>query len=252
MYTHAWLFIVDVACIAVIFTASCASAAATRWWPAFPLPNRLYVLEDQGSYARQVAAETLAGLLARRDRLRGPGPMIWLDQGNPDYTRWLRMFLARHKVPETRHPGGLWTLVRKFHRAGIVRGYILYNPGTKDDPHDLSVNWATSLCGPMGGIAVDASQQAEAKRVGLPMLADARGKDFAWMLAKLHHRYTRRQLCLLQPGQPNLRDEAVAAGALTTLDVPGGGYRHALSLMQPGGIVFGWGVSEYNSVMMAS
>jgi hypothetical protein len=252
MRAYHWLVVAGVALALALPVAAQVPGKMDRWWPTFPLPQRIYTVDDHGPYARQIAAETLSGLLALHDRIRGAGPMIWLDQHNPDYARWLKLFLIHHHVPMVRKPTSLWNLIRRFHNLGIVRGYVLYSHRSHRGRRDLSVNWATSLCAPLQAIAVDSSLQVRARRAGLPMLADARGKSFQWLLSKMCGRYSRRQLCILHPAQTNARDEAVAAGALVTLDVPGGGYLRALGFMRPGGIVFGWGVSEFGSVHAAS
>ncbi len=239
---------------AVVFLALLGSGGAARAasgggsWPRFPVPRSLLVIPRLPDYGDKVLLETLSGVLAWRDRHRGPGPMVWIATGNPAYHLWRRAWLKTHPVPVKRTAADqLFKWVGRFHRAGLVKGYVLYRGG-----NNISVNLATSLCAPLDAVAVNQRLQSQARAQGLKMLADAQGKTFSWLLRKLHGRFSRTCLGLALYPHATLRDEIVAANALCTLNAPGGGYQRGLTLMRPGGIVIGWGTDEFQSVSLAS
>ena len=247
-------------CLMTLSLGLCAgqgsAASVSRWWTAFPIPKQIYrcPLARHASYADRIVAETLSGVVALQTRTAGNGSMIWLAMHNKNYTRWRRLFLAhyRNKVEFLRLPGNLWKLVSRFHKLGVVRGYILYSRAKRDPSGDISVNWATTLCARFHAIAIDSALLPRARACGLRMMADARGKTFHWLLTKLGGHFSHRQLCILNPDQTNLRDEAVATRSLVTVDVHGGGYNRGLRLIRPGGIVVGWGMNEFGVVEAAS
>lgn len=232
------------------------AAGVSRWWTRFPVPHKIYrcSLAKHASYADRIAAETLSGVVALHARTAGSGSMIWLTMHNKNYTRWRKLFLAHYhkEVNFLRAPGQLWALVRRFHKLGIIRGYILYSTPGRHPSHDISVNWATTLCASFHAIAITPALLPKARACGLRMMADARGKTFHWLLARLGDHFSHRQLYLLNPDQTNLRDEAVAAQSLVTIDVRGGGYNRGVRLIRPGGIVLGWGMNELGTVEAAS
>ncbi len=251
---------VGVGCVLALSLGLCAekgvAASVSRWWTTFPVPQRIYrcSVAKYASYADQIAAETLSGVVALHARTARSGSMIWLTMHNKNYTRWRKLFLAyfHRRVDFLHAPGRLWALVRHYHKLGIIRGYILYSTPGPHPSRDISVNWATTLCAKLHAIAITSALLPKARACGLRMMADARGKTFHWVLAKLDNHFSHRQLFLLNPDQPNLRDEAVASQALVTIDVHGGGYKRGIRLIRPGGIVLGWGMNELGVVEAAS
>ena len=217
-------------------------------FPQFPTPKRLLIVPGTRHFGGVLVVDTLSGVLAWHDQ-KVPGPMIWISGGHyAIYHRWLRDWLKYHPVPvEPVAENELWSLVARLHREGLIKGYVLYRG--KGDP---SVNRATSLCAPLDAIAVSLRLQPQARAAGLKMVADSRGKTFAWLLRKLHGRFSRTCLGTSTYLQTTMRDEIVAANALCVLNAPKGGYRRAIALMRPGGIVFGWGIGEFHLVNLAS
>ncbi|MGC8541282.1 MAG: hypothetical protein ACP5QA_11705 [Phycisphaerae bacterium] len=232
------------------------SAPQDLLWPTFPVPSKIYVVPWPNAFDKQIALETLAGLAAYHARMTGAGPMIWIDSRQASYQRWFKMYHRRYPAPvSTDWP----SLVRQMQRQGILKGYVLYSPAPaakvkrqRPAEEDFSVNMATSLCAPLGAVAIDDRLAAQAQKFHLPELADVRKKNMPWLLTQLHKRFSTRLLGLLSPRQPNLRDELVAANAMVVSDGPGGGYRQAVKLMQPGGIVVGWDGDEFGVTSLAS
>ena len=229
---------------------------APRSWPRFPVPSWIYRAAWPKTYGARVALETLSGLTAYRAGITGMGPMIWIDTGGTVYRRWFRMYRHRYGAVSVVQPMSVWALVRRLKQQGIVKGYVLYAKAGKnvadDKRNDASVNIATSLCAPLGAIAIDQRMVPRARKLGLRELADARGKSFDWLLDKIRGRFSHHVLGLLSPAQMNLRDEFVAANVLVTEYHKGGGYRRSLKLMRIGGLVLGWDGHEYHVTDAAS
>ena len=251
--------------VATIFAAGVLSAPmvaasatiAPRSWPRFPVPSRIYRAILPNSYGGRIALETLSGLTAYRTRIDGHGPMIWIQTGGAVYQRLFRMYRHRYGAVSVSRPMALWPLVRRCKQQGLVKGYVLYSATGKPSPggrvrNDASVNIATSLCAPLGAIALDQQMVPMAKKLGLRELANAQDKSFDWLLDEIRGRFSHRVLGLSLPMQTNLRDEFVAANALVTQYQKGGGYQQALGLMHIGGFVLGWDGHEYHVTNAAS
>ncbi len=238
-------------------TVAASASAAPRSWPRFPVPSRIYRAILPKSYDGRIALETLSGLAAYRARVAGHGPMIWIQTGGAVYQRWFRMYRHRYGAVNISQPMALWPLVRRCEQQKLIEGYVLYSTTGKQPPtgrvsNDASVNIATSLCAPLGAIAIDQRMVPEARKLGLRELADTRGKSFGWLLGKIGGRFSHHILGLLSLAQTNLRDEFVAANVLVTQFHKGGGYQRALGLMHSGGIVLGWDGHEYHATDAAS
>jgi hypothetical protein len=233
-----------------------AAVVAPRSWPRFPTPSRIYRAILPNSYGGRIALETLSGLAAYRTRIDGHGPMLWIDTGATVYQRWLKMYRQGHGTVGVSNPLPLWTLINRLKQHGLLKGYILYSHNGKniaENQHDdSSVNIATSLCAPLGAIALDQRMVPMAKKISLRELADTRGKSFHWLLDEIKGHFSHHVLGLLSPAQTNLRDEFVAANVLVTQYHNGGGYHRALRYMHIGGIVLGWDGHEYHVTDAAS
>jgi hypothetical protein len=233
-----------------------ATVVVPRSWPRLPTPSHIYRAILPNSYGGRIALETLSGLAAYRIRIDGHGPMLWIDTGATVYQRWLKMYRQYHGTVSISHPMTLWMLVNQLKQMGLVKGYVLYsNTGkhfAENKHNDSSVNIATSLCAPLGAIALDLRMVPMAKKMSLRELADSRGKTFDWLLNEIKGHFSHRILGLLSPAQTNLRDELVAANVLITQYHKGGGYHRALQFMHIGGIVLGWDGHEYHVTDAAS
>ena len=135
----------------------------------------------------------------------------------------------------------VWPLVAAFRDQ--VQGAVLFDLGTD------SINVATSLCGPMQAVAVDASLQEEAEAAGMPILADVRGYDEVRAFEEYGDLFTGRRGILVEQGESknaHLRDFAVARKAFTLLRRQSGGLRsHRGEPWAPISLVYGWGGDEY-------
>ena len=240
------------------------------WWPAQVLPKGLTEVPqslyergpDVGAdrKAQTVLIESLAGLAAQAVNENRGDELVWVDPGGSSagYGQWLADFKARTKI-EDRGSLSPWDLAARLTKAGLVKGYILYQPDPSVEKKladrktiDRSLNVATTAAGVLGGILIVPAMEDRAKALGLALLLDARGKSEAWAFNQFKDKLNRRYLLLQDPRLAQNRDLAIAhrIAALYTIESP---YPEILSWMEPLGTVFGWyGDSEDKSVGLAS
>lgn len=232
-----------------------------RFWPEFPVPQKVYVLKHpQQTPDGRVMEQTLSGLLAYETRTAGHGPMVWLpDKDFPppiSASRTWRLFQDRYHSP-VENVSGAWELLHHMASDGRVAGYVLYHRDATpmDKPaQDFSLNLAVSMCAPLHAVAIEQSLQSRAKDAGLKELADTRGKNYAWLFAHFGSKFSRDLVALEDPRRDHyMRDLAVAVGAVVVSSAPGGGYDAALQRAHIAGTVFGWdSYEEYKFVNRAS
>jgi hypothetical protein len=234
---------------AALLTRSGADPAALHaFWPQFPLPKKIVRLEHFATRGEEFTAQTLAGLVARKARLKGAGELLWLPTDHPAYQRSYRRMLEVTGAREE-GPRKLWDLVARYQAQGLVKGYLLYRADRStrglhlSGPLDASVNVATSLCAPFQAIAVSEEEEPRARALGLARLLDARTLTETECFDRYRARFERRVLALQDPRLPNIRAEAVALGSLM-LTQPGPLYERALQWADPGSPILGWGVGD--------
>jgi len=223
-------------------------AALHPFWPQFPTPKRIVRLDRFSTTGEEFTAQTLAGLVARRARLKGSGELVWLPTDHPAYLRWYRRMLETTGA-QVEAPQKVWDLVARYQRTGLLKGYLLYRAdrSTRElhssGPLDASVNIATSLCAPFQAIAVSEEEEPRAKALGLTRLLDARSLSETECFDRYRARFERRVLALQDPKVPNIRAEAISFGSLM-LTQPGPLYERALEWAEPGAPILGWGVGD--------
>ena len=225
-----------------------AAARLHRFWPRFPRAQRVLTTTPVPSPEYGILLATLAGLSARPDEHNKPREVVWLPADHPAYERLLKEMVL-HTGAAVEPPQNLWTLVDRFRKRGIVRGYVLYRydlsdrPLHSDGPMDVSVNVATALCAPLGAVAVSEALEAEAKGHGLTRLADARDLTEATVLDRYGSALSRSVLASIDPKVAETRAEAVAMGAFVAAH-PGPIYERALARLKPDSPVLGWGAGD--------
>jgi hypothetical protein len=202
-----------------------------RWWPQQKAPQAIIRTDlalmreviDPGGHKtsawlgpEHMLVESVAGLAAQAVNEDRGDELVWIDLPKGNYDLWYQGMTNRLHLVDR---GVLkpWPLVKRFARAGIIEGYILYSydysPGgaTKLRPNsDESVNVATSLAGLLRGVLVSEGQEKQAQRLGLKKLFDARGKTEAWCFEKYRGKLNRTSLLLQDPQMPHCRDIAIA------------------------------------------
>ena len=210
-------------------------------YPTGPIPDSLFLVNDQAfTESQRLTVETLQGVASQGGaalyRSRAGGYAIWAA----DLEKRPGLTIVRDFQND--FPG----LLKKFRSQ--IKGYVLC------DLHTNSANAAISLCGVIGAVAATTDQSAVLDGLGLPMLADARGKDESWALASHPTLYSKRILSYQKPGLDLLlADYSVFAHALHFYaPVPGDLSSSVLARMEPNSMVFGWGEDEFNLVQSAS
>lgn len=213
-------------------------------YPAAAVPDTLYTVADEGMpEARRLIVQTLQGSLRGRSalwRIRSGGYALWLDdlRREPGLT------------VDSSFKNDLPGLLKRLRPS--LRGYVLC------DLHSPSANAAISLCGVLGGaaggvVAAASGQDGPLLDLGLPLLADARGRDEAWALAA-HPEAFSRSVIVYQDHAKDLflGDYSVFAGAFqfqAPLESPLA--KAALARMRGRSALLGWG-DEFDLVEKAS
>lgn len=236
--------------------------AQDRWWPVQAMPKALVRLQNDLPAPRascEMMAQSVAGLAAKAVNEGRADEMVWVGTGNIDVEDWLARRLKRLPQLQLRGAFALWDLIDRYAGNGIIQGYILYSSDHSKgelNQHrpdmDCSVNVATSLAGLLDGIIVDESIEADAKRHGLKMLADVRGKTQAWCFQTYKDRFNRHMLCTQDPQKPNVRDLAISQKTLTLFGdaepLP-----TAMKWLQPLSPILGWnGGDEFQTTQMST
>jgi len=255
-----WVLVLALLAIACAAEERSAQDFADRYWPPFPKPVRVVPSESMNEipFERAVVLQTLAGLVARHARRTGGGEYVWIGlTRNPSYDEWLQRCLRYNSAELEAKTHDTWSLVERYRHRGGVKGYILYRKDGSDrrlyegTPENTSINVATSLCGALGGVAVEESLRGEADRRGLSCLADVRDRGELWPVREFVRPLSPRLLGLQDPKSFVARETMVAMDALVIHGV-GRNYDLALSRTRPGSPVLGWGIGDERAVTMPS
>jgi GxGYxYP putative glycoside hydrolase C-terminal domain/GxGYxYP third domain/GxGYxYP_N 1st domain/GxGYxYP_N second domain len=154
--------------------------------------------------AQRVLVATLQGVVARQSTRQ-----IYIDGGS-GYTIWRNHLSSAYGIPQAT-VASPWVLVSQF--KNLVNGYVLYDASANSN----SLDAATSLCGPLNGMAADASIESTVRSYGITnRLADVRGVDAGWVWTNYHASLSRKLVIEQKPSfSDNLRDYAVMANAYT-------------------------------------
>lgn len=196
-------------------------------------PRTLWVMNHQRwSPAERMLAVTLQGLANRRQ------PRVWLRAGGMSAVVLEEL---QKEGTQLREAASVWELIGAL--KGEIRGAIVYRLGTP------SVSVATSLCGPMQGVAVEESLLERAQSAGLKVIFDTRGMDERQMLREHRARF-RSGIAVEQATEKvgHLRDFAVARNAFTFSTTDPAFRTEAARAVGPDALIFGWGDDEFRWV----
>jgi hypothetical protein len=233
---------------------SSMAAGQTSPWPAQALPKGIVRTVPEGQFpapkmGSRMLVQSLAGLAAKAVNEGRGDELVWVSGGNVDVETWYGKFMAAHPDVTDRGSYGPWDLVDRYTKLGLIKGYILYRLDHSDRKTekyapdiDISVNVATSLSGILDGIIIDESMEAEAKRHGLTLLMDARGKTDKWCFETYRDQFNRRMLFTQDPTKVTARDYAIAHKALALFgynesNEPG---REVMEWLEPLSPIVGW------------
>jgi len=221
-----------------------------RWWPAQALPRAAFRTGNQQEFpepraALQMMVQSVAGLAAKAVNEGRGDELVWVDNGNVDLEDWYARFFTRHPRLEKRGTFEPWTLVDRYAKQRIIKGYILYRRDKSKEENadpagrDSSVNVATSLAGLLDGIIVDEDLERAAKAHGLKLLLDVRTKTQSWCFKTYQEQFNRRMLCTQHPQKPHIRDLAIAQKVFTVYgqDEPTAA---AMEWLEPLSPILGW------------
>lgn len=196
-------------------------------WPAQKPPERVVTVtraalprveadrEMDRVWPAEMVLESLNGHAARAINAGRWNELLWYDLEMESYAEWGR--LARQRLGyEDAGVQSLWEVVKRYHEAGIIRGYVLYRYDRTERPLyqvtealDESANAATVVAALTGGILVSEALEQQVQALGLRRLFDARGKDEAWALAEYGDRLSDGYVMVQDPRVPNLRSIAI-------------------------------------------
>lgn len=232
--------LVSVFAFSIVFSAS----AQMENFPRGTNLTALVVIKesDPGGPAQQVMISTLQGLVARRS-----GTQIYIQGGAAGFSIWHNHLNTTYGIPLTTNSNS-WSVLAQFKTN--VSGYILYDATANSN----SLNAATSLCGPLNGIAVDSTIEGTVRTHGITnRLADVRTRDEGWVWTNYNALF-RRDVLVEQKESlaPNLRDYATMANAFTFFDSNSPFRTFILNQMSPDAACFGWGDSSAGEDVLIS
>ncbi len=185
---------------------------------------------------------SLQGLVAKRSP-----EQIFIDDGGPSRT-WRDYLVSRYGITLNHSYATLASLVAHFKR--YVNGYILYD--ISGNPRSLNV--ATSLSGPLGGLPVDQSQLTQVRSLGVTrQLLDVSDKNEKWAYTKYRGVFSETTAAELDfDVYYQLRDYATLTNSFTFYDGVTDWREQVLEGLGPGATLLGWGTDEFEMVHQAS
>ena len=187
-----------------------------------------------GNDAQKTLIATLQGQVARSS-----GEQIYITQSG-SIGAFGTHLQSRYQLPAVTLTDP-WAVFARFQSR--VSGYVLYDRAANSN----SLNAATSLCGPLRAVAVDASLEATVRATGLTnLLADVRGRDEAWVYTNYGKNFFSRKTVVEQTETIGwqLRDYAVLAEAFTFYDRNSAFRTTVMAGMDAEAACFGYGTDE--------
>lgn len=196
-------------------------------YPTSATPDTLYMVHiDALTASQQMAVVTLQGLLAKVK------PLIMVTRSSPGFITDLQ---AHYGVTyDSTYFSDFKGLITHFKPR--ISGYILCNPS------DTTTNAAISICSPLNGIAINASDTALLDSIGLPQLYNTNLHGGRWSFDTFQNTYSDKILTMQDWAKSSfLADYSVFAGAYQFYDFPTDVQSlHVMSHINHNGAVFGW------------
>lgn len=192
-----------------------------------------------GNSEQQIMMATLQGLVARSS-----AEQLYID--TTTYSRWRLHLASAFGIPSSTQTDP-WAVLTRF--RNLVSGYVLY-----DYANTNSRNAATSLCGPLNGIAVDLTLESSVRARGITnLLADVRAQDEAAVRTNNPGLFNRTLVVeQAESFRTHLRDYAVMANAFTFADGNTSFRAAVLADLDPDAALLGWGNGSENTFIGAA
>lgn len=227
-------FIVILLFSSSIVASGQSNLAKESWWPFQKTPKNILICSFEKSEAN--LAHSLSGVVtqALNENLTEDG--IWLKTDIEGYNNYLEMLAKRTGITRIKEYD-VWSLLEKYSKKSIIKGYVLYN----QKRGDASINLATVKCGLLKAVMIDLSQEQDVISLGLHKLDDvSKSKPMTVREFKLLSSQLNPDLLVLaNPKTPNNRDYAIAHKAMVHYGVDTL-LNSILAWMKPLSPVVGW------------
>jgi hypothetical protein len=207
------------------------------WWPEQKAPRQIVTctIKRNNDMREQNLAQSVSGLAAQALNEGRTEEGVWIATPNPDYAIYFSSLLKRL---DAKNAGAydVWSLVNRYVKKGIIKGYILYDHKSQDN----ALNLATVYAGIKKGILIDVTQEKIARSKGLEKLYDATGKVFdekAFM--ELQGELNPRLVVVANPKFFNNRDYAIAHKSMVYYGIDSL-FMQVLQWVKPLSLVIGW------------
>jgi hypothetical protein len=229
----------------VIFCLTAYAQKADRisgsHYPVSVKPDTLYVVTDTNYTESQLLTiQTLQGILAQIK------PRIYRISSSA-YNVWLNDFKYNYGITVIRsYDGNFAGLIGLF--KDEIKTYVICNVG------DASTNAAISLCGITNSVAVTADNAGILYNLGIPMLADVRGKDESWFFDNYGSKVNKNIFCFQKDSLDEyLADYSVFGKMITFYSSSFDSISNKIfASFNPNTVMLGWAGDEYQSVSQAS
>ena len=207
----------------------------------FPLKKLAVIAGSRLSDDEKVLVATLQGLVAKTS-----SEQVYIDEGGPS-TIWTNFLTSHYGITLTNYTS-LTDLLTHF--KNNVKGYVLYD--RTGNPRSLTA--ATSVCGPLGAIAVTADLEKTVRSLGITTKrADVRTKDEKWLYANAPSAFSKQLAAEQSPSiNHHLRDYITLTNAFAFYDGNTPWRTTVLKGLASGAFCFGYGQDEFTMVSNAA
>lgn len=211
----------------LVFICSCSTTLTgenipqdqNRWWPEQKKPCQL-VKTTHSNFGEEMLVHSIAGLAAQAVNEGLSDELVWIDDSWYNYDIWYERVKKRLGIEQVKTFTPM-ELVKRYFEQGIIKGYIVYSRDSGQDWRtrefskiDQSANVATTLSGILKGVIVEQGIEEKVKELGLPMLADARGKTLEDCFKEHKDKLNRRLLLTQTPIRAQGRAYTIAHRAM--------------------------------------
>jgi hypothetical protein len=213
-----------------------------RWFPLFPTPREIWVVQSSGDIYEGLVLESAIGLAALGLRQGRWESLIYEQVQHEGYQRWFEEYCRAHS-PKLLHLT-LDEALTHLAKAKLIRGYLLFRYEQSERPlHsegklDESANVATSLAAVYKAVTVSEQLVVRMEKLGLKPLLDVREHSEKWCLS--HADFSRSLLGTADPKTRHARSLMIALNAFVCCG-RGEVYEQALSRCLEDSPVLGWG-----------